>query len=332
MSIDAPSHLDLPEHVRRFPFPFPHDRYMYSVNVEPGRKPSQTAAGRWGERILEVDGFYLQDLEARAAVLDRDPSRAAQMSHMRPGVWGALHLVLTELAATYPEWMAYERHGDRCRWTNRLQQLQTDFIVGADYSLPEGPLRFLSTQVQDDFALLNLREGALWLDAGVVTFAADWSMGFDVGLPFSEIHGPVPRAADLGVIDRAEQFLLNLQPGDPYRRTNWTMTVDRRMDTSTESYPEWAQDRSLVATDPALPDRLHLRVEVQHLIKVPTTGDLLFLVRTHLLSLRELAAVPAWGRRLAEVLRTLPEDLADYKGIARYRDAAARWLQEADAA
>lgn len=328
MSLDATIRVDLPEHVRRFPFPFPHDRYMYSVNVEPARKPIETAGGGWGDRILEVDRFYLTDTAVRRAVLDRDPSRAAQMPHMRAGVWGALNLVLTELAGTYPEHLAYERTGDRCRWTNRFQQLQTEFIFGQDESLPEGPLRFLSTQMQDDFALLNPREGALWLDAGVVTFSADWSMGFDVGLPFREIHGPVPRVAALGVIERAEQFMLNLQPGDPYRRTNWTMTVDRRLDTSTESYPEWAQDRSLVVTDPALPDRLHLRVEVQHLIKVPTTGDLLFLIRTHLLSLRELSAVPVWGRRFAEVLRTLPEDLADYKGIARYRNSAARWLEE----
>jgi dimethylamine monooxygenase subunit A len=328
VSIDLLTQRELPERIRRFPFPFPHDRYMYSVNVEPARTVSATAAGGWGDRILEVDEFYRQDTAARQEVLDRDPSRAAQMPHLRSGVWGALHWVLTELSETYPTLMSYARTGGRCRWTNRLHQLETDFTFGDDDSLPEGPLRFLSAQVQDDLALLNPREGALWLDAGVVTFAADWSMGFDVGLPFREIHGPVPRAAALGVIDRAERFLLNLQPGEPYRRTNWTMTVDRRLDTSTESYPDWALDRSLVVADPALPDRLHLRVEVQHLVKVPTTGDLLFLIRTHLLSLRELSAVPAWRTRLAEVLRTLPQDLADYKGIARYRKAAADWLQE----
>ncbi|MEX5262163.1 DUF3445 domain-containing protein [Kocuria sp. CPCC 205263] len=318
----------LPERVRRFPFPFPHDQYMYSVNVEPARRLSPTAGGGWGDRIVEVDEFYLRDISARRVVLDRDPTRAAQMPHMRPGVWGTLHYLLGELAATYPEQMTYERTGDRCRWVNRLQQLDLSFEFGDDDSLPGGALRFISTQIQEDFALLDHREDALWLDAGVVSFAADWSMGFNVGLPFREIHGPVPRAAAMGIVERAEQFMINLQPGDPYRRTNWTMTVDRRLDTSTESYPEWARDRSLVGGDPALADRLHLRVEVQHLIKVPTTGALLFLIRTHLLSLRDLATVPAWRTRFGEVLRTLPEDLAEYKGIARFNDAAASWLLE----
>lgn len=318
----------LPERVRRFPFPFPHEQYMYGVNVEPARRLIATAGGGWGDRVVEVDEFYLRDVSARRVVLDRDPTRAAQLPHMRPAVWGTLHHLLDELATTYPGQMSYERAGNQCRWVNRLQQLDLSFRFGDDESLPGGPLQFLSTQIQEDFALLDHREDALWLDAGVVTFAADWSMGFNVGLPFREIHGPVPRAAALGVVERAEQFMIGLQPGDPYRRTNWTMTVDRRLDTSTESYPEWARDRSLVVGDPALADRLHLRVEVQHLIKVPTTGALLFLIRTHLLSLRDLATVPAWRARFGEVLRTLPDDLAQYKGIARYKDAATSWLLE----
>jgi dimethylamine monooxygenase subunit A len=81
-----------------------------------------------------------------------------------------------------------------------------------------------------------------------------------------------------------------------------------------------------VTNDPALPDRLHLRVEVQHLLRLPRSGAILFLVRTHLLPLAELATVPAWRERLGKVLADLPEDLAEYKGISRYRQAAASWL------
>lgn len=119
---------------------------------------------------------------------------------------------------------------------------------------------------------------------------------------------------------------MRLQPGEKYRRTNWTMTVDRRLDTSTETYPQWAGDRSTVAADPDLPDRLHLRVEVQHLIRLPHSGAVLFLVRTHLLSLTDIALVPAWRERLGRVLAELPEDMAGYKGISRYRHAASAWL------
>ena len=76
--------------------------------------------------------------------------------------------------------------------------------------------------------------------------------------------------------------------------------------------------------DPALPDRLHLRVEVQHLIRLGVSNAICFLVRTYMLSLRELATVPEWRERFAAVLAELPDDMADYKGLTRFRAAGGR--------
>jgi hypothetical protein len=154
-------------------------------------------------------------------------------------------------------------------------------------------------------------------------------MRFDTGMPFLQIHGPVPRVHAEGVIPRAHRFLLRLESHRPYRRTNWTMSIDRTLDQSTETYPQWGPDRALISGDPALPDRLQLRVEVQHLIRLPTSGAVLFLIRTSMLSLRELAMVPEWGVRFGSVLRELPADMVDYKGLTRFRDAAADWLEGA---
>lgn len=328
VSIDPGMGADrLSARIKAFPFPFREDSYRYSTNVEPALHPVQTEAGSWGERIIDIDDGYLDELNQREDVLKADPTRMQLMNHMQPAVWDTVTTLLPLLASTYPESMQFHREGRACTWRNELQGLEIQFIVGDDKSLPMGPLRFIGSQIQDDIVLLDQREDALWLDAGLVTFAADWSMGFDVGMRFLEVHGPVPRVHEEKIITRAHQFLLRLQPGEQYRRTNWTMTVDRRLDTSTESYPDWAQDRTLVVTDPALPDRLHLRVEVQHLIKLPTSGALLFLVRTYLASLREISTVPAWRDRLGKVLEELPADMAEYKGIDRYRNAAASWLK-----
>jgi dimethylamine monooxygenase subunit A len=317
----------LPERTARFPFPFPADTYRYSTNVEPARRPVVTAAGGWGDRVLDVDAEYAAELAVRADVLAADPTRCQQLPHMRVAAWDALITLLPELAATYPGAMALRRHGDRWSWRNDRLGTSTSFVVGDDDSLPGGPLAFLGSQVQEDVVLLDQREGSLWADAGLVTCAADWSMGFDVGMRFLEVHGPVPRVHEAGVVQRAEQFLMRLQPGQEYRRTNWTMTVGRRLDTATETYPEWGRDRRLVVADPALPDRLHLRVEVQHLVRLGASNAVCFLIRTYLLSLRELAAVPEWRRRFAAVLAELPDDMADYKGLARFRGAAVDWLR-----
>jgi hypothetical protein len=314
------------DRMARFPFPFPADSYRYSTNVEPARRRVATAAGSWGEQVIDVDAEYGAELALRREVLDRDPSRCQQLPHMRVAGWDALTTLLPELAAARPDAMSLDRDGDRWTWRNGLLGTTTTFTVGDDDSVPGGPLRFLGSQVQEDVVLLDQREGSLWADAGLVTSAADWSMGFDVGMRFLEVHGPVPRVHEAGVVQRAEQFLMRLQPGQEFRRTNWTMTVDRRLDSSTETYAEWARDRRLVVTDPALPDRLHLRVEVQHLIRLGVSNAVCFLIRTHLLSLRELGTVPQWRHRLAAVLTELPDDMAEYKGLTRYRGAAATWL------
>lgn len=317
----------VPMRVARFPFPFATDSYRYSTNVEPARRPVATAAGGWGAGVLDVDDDYAAELAVRRAVLAADPTRCQELPHMRVAGWDALTKLLPELAAACPGTTALAIDGDRWSWRNDVLGVARSFTVGDDATLPEGPLAFLGSQIQEDVVLLDQREGALWADAGLVTFAADWSMGFDVGMRFLEVHGPVPRVHEAGVVQRAEQFLMRLQPGEEYRRTNWTMTVDRRLDTSTETYAEWGSDRRLVADDPALPDRLHLRVEVQHLIRLGVSNAICFLVRTHLLSLRELATVPEWRQRFAAVLAELPDDMADYKGLTRFRGAALDWLR-----
>lgn len=324
----------LPERITRFPFPFPADTYRYSTNVEPAAVARTTEVGTWGACVLHVDEDYLADSAHCAQLLAGDPNRAAELAHMRPACWDAALYVMRELQRAHPQLFALESidgsagQGDRWRWTNALLGIRQEFRFGQDDSLPTDPLRWIAPQVQDDLVVLDQREGALWADAGVVTAAADWSMRFDCGMSFTEIHGPVPRVHAAGVIARAHQFLLRLQPEQPYRRTNWTMTVGRRLDTATETYPLWGPDRRLVLGQD-LGTRLHLRVEVQHLVRLPASGAVLFLIRTYLLPLVDLARVPPWRDRLAAVLEELPEDMTEYKGLTRYRHQAAAWLRAA---
>jgi hypothetical protein len=316
----------LPERIRRFPFPFAADKYRYSANVEPAHKKVATEAGSWGAGLIDIDENYHEEIAQREQILTRDPSRMKVLPHMRSAAWDTLATLLPAMAADYPDLMSFHREGHHCRWHNSLQNLDVEFTVGDDDSLPGGPLRFLGTQIQDDIVLLDVRDNTMWLDAGLVTFAADWSFNFDVGMNFLEIHGPVPRVKEENIVSRAEKFLLALQPGEQFRRTNWTMTIGQRLDTSTETYPEWGPDRTTIATDPAMPDKLHLRVEVQHLIRLPHSGVLLFLIRSYLLPLSDIAKVPAWREKLGHVLAELPDDMAAYKGIIRYRKAASDWL------
>ena len=323
------SALDL---IETFPFPFAGDAYRYSTNVEPAGTVVNTPTGRWGERVVDIDSEYERELAERADILAADPTRHTVLPHMRPACWDTMLTLMREMATAYPGAMSLERRGAGWRWRNGRLGLVQDFVIGDEQTLPAEPLAYIASQVQDDIVLLDQRDGDLFADAGVVTFAADWSFGFDVGMTFLEIHGPGPRLRESGVITRAREFMMRLQPGETYRRTNWSMTVGRRLDVSTERSHEWGPDRARIATvgDEDFGRLVHLRVEVQHLIRLPESGSICFLIRTYMLPLADIATVEPWRQRAATVLAELPDDIADYKGITAYRDRVVAWLQNAN--
>ncbi|RRO18020.1 DUF3445 domain-containing protein [Saccharopolyspora rhizosphaerae] len=315
--------MTLPERVQRFPWPLEGDRYRYSVNVEPAPRAHRTAAGEWGGTVLDFPSSYEDEIAERAAILTRDPGRHVELEHMRTAAWDALLHLLTEASDTDPA-MTLSRCGDRgFHWHNARLGVSRRFRFGDEDSLGEPPLRFAASQVQDDVVLLDERDGRLFADAGVVTFASNWSIRFVLGMSFAELHGPVPRDFADGAIPRAEEFLLGLQPGDCYRRLNWSSTAGHRLDASLESYDEWGVERARLDD---LGD-LHLRVEVQHLVRLPLSGSIMFLIRTYLLPMREVALVPAWREQFATVLAELPDEMADYKGYGEVRPALLGWLR-----
>lgn len=321
--------ISAPDLLSTFPFPFPSDTYRYSTNVESSGSPVSTPAGQWGDRCVDVDSEYERELAERQRVLASDPTRYAVLPHMRTACWDAMLYLMGELARSYPDEMSLTTDGHIWSWRNDRIGVATEFVFGDESTLPDEPLAYIASQVQEDIVLLDQRDGDLFGDAGVVTFAADWSFGFDVGMSFLEIHGPVPRLRETGVITRAREFLMRLQPNESYRRTNWSMTIGRRLDVSTEVYPEWGPDRVRIQTvdDDAFGRLVHLRVEVQHLIRLPESGAICFLIRTYMLPLADLVTVPAWRERAVTVLAELPDDMADYKGIISYRDRVVEWLQ-----
>lgn len=315
-----------PEAIARFPFPFPEDSYMYSVNLEPAtpREP-----GSVFEHWFDIDEHYRSEMAERARVLERDPDRCLVMPHMQQAAWDTLEMLMTHLAADYPQWFELERDGNHWTWSNHVLDLRQSFVFGDPDTLPCEPLEYITRQVQGDFALLDQRDGNLWMDAGMVTCPADWSIKFDAGMNFTQWHSPVPMAHQLGVFERALKYLLNIQVDHPVRRLNWTMTVNPRLDTSSETFHEWGAERAQV-TPENVARMVHLRVELQFMPRLPRSNALLFGIRTYLISLEELANNPAWACRLHRVLRDLPEAIADYKGLTLYRQTVVDWLSQFD--
>ncbi len=123
-----------PHAIRRFPFPFPEDRYMYSVNIEehlPGPPGSVI------EFPIDVDEHYVAECKERAIVLEKEPPRFQAMPHMMSSQWDCLELMMESLARSYPQHFTLEKQGSRWTWTNRPLGIHQTFTFGDPASLPQ---------------------------------------------------------------------------------------------------------------------------------------------------------------------------------------------------
>jgi len=309
--------------IERFPFPFTRDQFGYSVNVRPA---AQGSPGSFDEFLFDIDETYQVETAERERILSLDHARRyIAFPHMIDAQWDFLELGMTSLAADYPQSFELTRNGDQWHWRNRLLNLEHSFTFGDATTLPQEPLEYLGRQMQGDFCLLDQRDNDLYLDAGLVTFPADWSLAFNIGMTFEHWHGPVPLAHEAGIFNRAKRFIMNLQPDDPWLRLNWSITINRRLDTSPEISHLWGPDRSTVTIKNA-GSIVHLRVEVQTLTRLSRSHAVLFTIRTYLISLDDLATHPEWAERFRRVLLSLPDEIIEYKGLTRFRDTIINWL------
>lgn len=315
-----------PDAIKRFPFPFAEDQYMYSVNIEPHSKGKQ---GSVCEFAFDVDEHYVAECLDKKITIDLDRGRYSALPHMMDAQWDFVELTMEALSQDYPEYFSLNKSGLNWTWENKPLNIKDSFIFGDCSTLLMEPFEYMSRQVQGDFVLLDQRDETLYADAGFVTSQADWSLAFNVGMSWREWHAPVPRATELGVMDRALKYLLNLQLGSPVRRLNWTMTINPRLDTSPENYPFWGADRNAVDSN-NVADKVHLRVELQTLFRLPRSNAIVFSIRCYLMSLRELATYPRWAKRLYRVQKGMHPDLIEYKGMTKFHPLMVDWLAKFD--
>lgn len=312
--------------IKRFPFPFHEDSYMYSVNMEQHRGGPKDSVY---EKRFDVDEHYISEMRDRAIVLAEDPLRCQSLPHMTLAGWDLLELIMVSKSEDYPDLFELHRDGNTWRWINKPLGIDDTFTFLDDATLPYGPMEYITRQAQGDFAVLDQRDDNLWMDAGMVTTQADWSLDFDIGMNFFEWHAPVPLAHEKGIFVRALKFLLNIQQGAPARRLNWTMTVNPLLDTSPENYHKWGIQKTTL-TPENIGSKQHLRVELQTFFRLPRSNALVFPIRCYLCSFQDLMTVPKWGRRLHRVVRDLPVELATYKGFINNRPMMLDYLKNFD--
>ncbi|WDL96127.1 heme-dependent oxidative N-demethylase family protein [Alicyclobacillus sp. ALC3] len=301
-----------------FPFPLNGDTFAYSNNLRPLEPPV----------VIDVTTAYEDEVRLKRGLLQRDAERCFLAEpESADGQWEVLDYVLHELSTVHPNLFQLEKNGNVWTFTNCVLRESTVFTFYNAATLPFAPLDFAGRQVQEDLLLLGQYDDRLMLEAGQLCFPGNWSLHFDMGMPFQRIHAPVPGLLSDGLAKQIERFLMHLETGKPWTRLNWSLNAGRRLDTSPETFDEWGPTRYQVTRD-NVASLVHLRVEVQNLVRMPRTNGLLFTIHTHLLALHEVAQNPLWLSRLYHVLESLSPDLTDYKGLSAYRDVVVEYLHE----
>jgi dimethylamine monooxygenase subunit A len=182
----------------------------------------------------------------------------------------------------------------------------------------EDIVRSLGQSWEPDFLVLRREPEAVRLVAGCVCFPSSWSLEEKIDKPIEAIHEIVP-ALNTTIGTQIRTFLERIKPGVSWTRNNWGLSRS----------PEWNQHptRQIPRLDASVHlDEVFFRVEEQSLVALPNSHGVLFGIRLRVIPLAGYEGSTE-GLKLATLLDTIPEALAEYKGFNHARERIAQLLR-----
>lgn len=166
----------------------------------------------------------------------------------------------------------------------------------------------LGCGLEPDFVLLRRDDDAvLRVRAGAVCFPSWWALEEKRGQTVDTIHAVVPGLnTSLGSV--ITPFLDRLKPGMPYERSNWGLAATPELNL----HPALQRPRLQAPLDV---EQTWVRIEDQILAALPRSRGLLFGIAIRVVPLRHLLDEPTLRRGFLRAVRTMPTDLAAYKGM-----------------
>ena len=291
--------------------------------AEPDYQPYLAGPFRWrlGLRPLEIEDWiqigpdYTHEMALKRDVLERFPSTVlCHLDDAEPEAREVLDDLVAHLCNTWPD--RFTTDGD----------VVTNHVTGEVFGLhgPLHPLDLAGRLVQEDLALLVERDGRLVFGGGSVCFPNRWDLPSKLGRTMAEVHAPVSRLNEQ-LADPIDGFFDRLRPGRDFWRLGWGVLDTDQLYQATDGT---APPRPPLPDLDGAGDGLYLRVERETLRRFPRTGCVLFTIRTYLRPLAHLADRPEDARRLADALRALPDDVADYKAVTHLSPLAVAWLDQ----
>lgn len=226
-------------------------------------------------------------------------------------------------AAAY--WGVWDQNGavlaERTRWRTASPELFTGRSSEGEAGRAEAVawMQQWAPEPEPDWVVLSGDvEAEPVVLAGEVIFPSAWSLPEKLGLPLSAVHTPVPglqQAIGAGI----QTFLARIACGAAWERENWGLSAHAELNFHpARRLPRLTAEARLETT--------WIRLERQFLTRLPETRCLLFGIRVSNHRLDEVTADRDVGQRIARALRTMPEPMAGYKGVAAARATLVRQL------
>lgn len=171
---------------------------------------------------------------------------------------------------------------------------------------------------EPDFLLLEQDAAGPRLVAGCVCFPSAWAFGEKMGQRMGAIHAVVPGLNE-SIGRSIDSFLEKLKPGRAWTRSNWGLSRSAQLN----QHPDLRLPR---LNEEVQVGDVFFRVEEQMLVSLPRTHGILFGIRVKVFPLVLFAGTEA-GTLLAMKLRTMPAEMARYKGLGEARERIVELLE-----
>lgn len=317
-----------------FYFPIKSGRY----EVTPGlhRFGSDLQNGHQDQQLFQLDAqftrYRAEKLRARAERLDK--------YYQSRGVDGPQFSVLCQfiigrLCQEYPALFTLHHSRDerilQCAHTGehlhldhdyRLLRTQSDEMMNPPY---RDTLDALACQIQEDLALMSVREGRECLTSLHLCFPNHWAAEEKIGGSFNSIHEPVAEFHNIG--RHADSIVNMMLHKGPYVRFAWGVATDPRLN----HHPHPPAQISKEAWKGRQFDRRQpqawLRVERQVIWGLPAIDSALFTIRTYLYEMAAVAKNAERKQALLSAIRHMSEATLVYKGLKEYQQDLLAWLE-----
>ena len=181
----------------------------------------------------------------------------------------------------------------------KVYEVVSEFIV-EHYPVPiQKPHTFenIAMQIQEDIAILRIKEDKNWLAAGFICFPSGWRPEEKIGQYFDEMHGPVP-GMNLAASQKIAESMVH---NGPFERFVWSPIFEETIN----GHPKHKRAKFDVK-NPCV----HVRVERQLIYGFPEFDASLFVIRQWLIHEDDLDRAA-----LADSIQGMSWNEKKYKGL-----------------